>query len=95
MTDDTYVISYMATYFYKVVNTHAYETSGLIILSILIHSLDSHIGGMNGVFQSDLAILEFNNGENLKVFMSEFLDFNRKYSSLEKHYPLQYLYSIT
>ena len=63
MTNYTCVKYSMAPQAYKIVSTHAHETSGWIILSRLLHSCAPHIGGMNGDVQSDLATLAFRNGE--------------------------------
>ena len=38
------------------------------ILSRLLHSRAPHLGGINGDVQSDLATLDFNNGEQLEDF---------------------------
>ena len=46
---------------YKVVNTHAHETSVWKIIYRIIHSRDPHIGGMNDDVQSNLATLSFKN----------------------------------
>ena len=56
----------MAPQSYKVVRTHAHEISGWTILSIIIHSCDHHVGGMNGDVHSDLATLDLNNGEQIE-----------------------------
>ena len=61
MTNDTCVKSSMAPQAYKVVSTHDNEISGCTIFSIILHSRDPHLGGMNGDVQSDLATLSFNN----------------------------------
>ena len=63
----------MAPQAYKIVSTHAHETSGWTILSRLINSRDPHLGGMNGNVQSDLATLAFRNGEQLEDFHSRIL----------------------
>ena len=89
MTNETYVKSSIEPQAYKIVSTHAHEISGWKILSRLFHSRPSHIGGMNGDFQSDLATLAFKNGEQLEYFIAELSDFNRKLSSLEKLYLLR------
>ena len=73
MNNDTCVKYYMAPQAYKVVNTHANEISVWKILSIIIHLRTPHIGGMNGVDQSDLSTLEFKNGEQLDNFHSRIL----------------------
>ena len=65
MTNDTRVKSSMAPRAYKFVSTNSHEISGWIILSRLIHSCAPHLGGMNGDAQSDIAIPEFKNGEQL------------------------------
>ena len=58
----------MAPQAYKVVRTHAYEISEWTIISRILHSRAPHLGGMNGDVKSDLATLEFNNGEQLGNF---------------------------
>ena len=68
MANDTFLKSSVEPQAYKVVITHAYEISGWKIISTLIHSRAPHLGGMNGDFQSDLATLAFNNGEQLEKF---------------------------
>ena len=68
MTNDTCVKSSMAPQAYKVGSTNDHEVSRFTILSRLIHSRAPHIGGMNGDVQSDLATLEFKNGELLEYF---------------------------
>ena len=70
MTNDTFVKSSMAPQAYKIVSTHAHETSGWIILFRLLNSRAPHLGGMNGKIQSDLATLAFRNGEQLEYFHS-------------------------
>ena len=49
----------MAPHYYKVVNAYAHEISGWTILSILLHVLTPHSGGMNGDIQYDLSTLTF------------------------------------
>ena len=63
----------MAPQYYKVVSTRDPDISGWTILHILIHSRAPHLGGTNGDFQSGLAILAFNNGEQLEDFHSRIL----------------------
>ena len=58
----------MAPQAYKVVNTHANETSVWISLSNLIHTLPPNLGGTNDGFQSNLATPEVNNGEQPEYF---------------------------
>ena len=58
----------METQSYKFVSTHAHEISGWNILSRPFHPSATHLGGMNGDVQSDLATLAFNNGEQLEYF---------------------------
>ena len=58
---------------YKIVSTHAHEISGWSILSRLLHSRAPHLGGMNGDVQSDIATLDFRNGEQLEDFHSRIL----------------------
>ena len=58
----------MATWAYKVVNTHPHEITVCTILSRLIHSRSPHLGGINGDVQYDLATLAFKNGEQLEYF---------------------------
>ena len=55
---------------YKVVSTHAHDISVWKLLSRPLHSRAPHLGGMNGDVQSDLANMEFNNGEQLEYFHS-------------------------
>ena len=73
MTKDTCIKYSMAPQAYKIVRTHAHETSGWIILSRLLNSRAPHLGGMNGDIQSDLATLAFSNGEQLEYFHSRIL----------------------
>ena len=73
MTNDTSVKPSMAPQAYKVVSTHAYEISGWTILSIILHSHVTNIVGMNVDVQSDLATLDFNNGEQLEYFNSRII----------------------
>ena len=68
MTNGTCVKSSLAPQAYKFFSTHAYETSVWIILSRLLHLHAPHLGGMNGDIQSDLATLDFRNGEQLEDF---------------------------
>ena len=68
MTNDTCIKDSMAPQAYKIVSTHAHETSGWIILSRLLNSRAPHLGGMNGDVQYDLATLDFKNGEQLEDF---------------------------
>ena len=63
----------MAPQAYKVVSTHAHKISGWTILSIFLHSHAPHLGGMNGDVQSDLATMNFRNGEHLEDFHSRIL----------------------
>ena len=73
MANDTCVKSSMAPQTYKVISTHDNEISGWKILSRLLHSRAPHLGGTNGDVQSDLATMEFNNGEQLEYFHSRIL----------------------
>ena len=73
MTNDICVKSSMAPQAYKIISTHAHETSGSIILSRLLHSRATRLGGMNGDFKSDLATLAFRNGEQLEDFHSRII----------------------
>ena len=73
MTNDTFVKSSMATQAYKIVSTHDHEISGWTILSRLLHSRATRIGGVEGYVQSDLATLAFKNGEQLEDFRSRIL----------------------
>ena len=73
MTNETCVKSSMAPQSYKIVRIHAHEISGWKILSRLLHSCAPHFGGMNGDVQSDLATLEFKNGEELEDFHSRII----------------------
>ena len=68
MTIDTCEKSSMAPQYYKVISTNTDEISGWTILSIITHSRDLHLGGMNSDVQSDLATLDFKNGEHLEYF---------------------------
>ena len=70
MTNDTSLKSSIAPQSCKVASTHANEISGWKILSRILHSRAPHISGMNGGVKSDLAILAFKNGEQLKDFHS-------------------------
>ena len=63
----------MATQAYKVVSTHDHEISGWNILSRLLHSRASHIGGINDGVKSDIATLAFKNGEQLEDFHSRII----------------------
>ena len=63
----------MAPQSYKLVITHAHEISLWTILSRLLHSRATHLGGMNGDVQSDLATLAFKNGEQFEYFHSRIL----------------------
>ena len=58
----------MAPQAYNVVSTHAHEISGWKIISRLLYSRAPYLVGMNGDVQSDLATLEFKNGEQLEDF---------------------------
>ena len=73
MDNDTSVKSSMEPQDYKVVSTHAHEISGWTILSRLIHSYDTHIGGIIGYIQPDLVTLEPKIGEQLEDFHSRIL----------------------
>ena len=70
MTNDTCLKSSMALQAYKVVRTHAHETSGWTILSRLLDSRSPNIGWMNGDVESDISTLEFNNRKQLEHFHS-------------------------
>ena len=70
ITNDTLEKSSMATQSYKVVSTHAHEISGRTIISRLLHSCATNLGGMNVDVQYDLATQELNNGEQLEDFHS-------------------------
>ena len=52
---------------YMVVKTHACGISGWNIISRILHSCATYIGGMNDV-KSYLATLEFNNRKQLEDF---------------------------
>ena len=58
---------------YKLVSTHAHQISGWTILSRLLHSRATHLGGMNGDVQSDLTTLDFKNREQLEYFHGRIL----------------------
>ena len=73
MTNNNLVKSSMAPQAYKIVSTHAHETSGWIIFSRLLNSRAPHLGGMNGDIHSDLSTLAFRNGEQLEDFHSRIL----------------------
>ena len=73
ITNETCVKSSMEYQDYKVVSTHAHEISGWTILSIIIHSRDSHLGGTNGDVQYDISTPAFNNGEQLEYFHGRIL----------------------
>ena len=70
LTNDTCSKSSTEPQVYKVVNTHDYEISGWKFLYRILHARDPHLGGMYGDFQSDLATLEFKQGEQLEYFRS-------------------------
>ena len=53
---------------YTVVNTHAHEIPGWIILSRLLHARAPLSGGANGDVQYDLVTLTFKNGEQLEDY---------------------------
>ena len=55
---------------YKVVNTHADETSWWKILSIFLHMCAPDIGGMNDYLQSYLSTLSFNKVEQIASITS-------------------------
>ena len=78
MNNDTCIKSSMAPQAYKVVGTHDYEISGWTILSRLLHSHFSTIGGMNGGVQYYLATLAFKNGEQLEYFHCRILRIQQK-----------------
>ena len=61
LTNYTYIKYSMTPQAYKAVNTHAHEISGWKFLSRLIHVRATHIGGVNGDVQSDLATMAFIN----------------------------------
>ena len=65
MTYDTCEKSSMTPQVYKVVSTHAHKISYWTILYRLIHSGAPQLEGINGDAQSDLAILDFKNGEQI------------------------------
>ena len=67
----------MAPQAYKVVRTQDNEISGWKIPSRLIHSRDTHLGGMNGDVQSDLSTLAFKNGEKFEYFNSKIIRFKQ------------------
>ena len=95
MTNDTCVKYSMSSQSYKVVNTHAHEISGYTIISIIPHSRAPHLGGMNSDVKSDIATMEFNNGEKLKTFIAGFSDSNKKLCSLDNFSLLQEFYYST
>ena len=68
MTNETCVKHPMAPQSYKVVITHAHKISVRNSILRLIHSRVTHLGDMNGDFQSDIATLVFKNGEQLEYF---------------------------
>ena len=68
----------MAPQAYKVVSTHDHEISGWTILSIILHSHVNHIAGMNVDVQSDLATLDFKNGEQLEYFNSRIITLQQR-----------------
>ena len=84
MTTDTSVKPPMTPQAYEVVSTHAHDISGWTILSRLLHSLASHLGGMNDDIQSDLATLAFKNGEQFEAFHSRILRLQQEIMPLEK-----------
>ena len=73
MTNDNSVKSSMAPQAYKFVSTHARGVSGWTSISRLLHSRATHLGGMNGNVQYDLATLAFKNEEQLEYFHSRIL----------------------
>ena len=91
----TCIKSSISNQVYKVFNTYAHEILGWTILSILIHERIPHLGGMNGDVKYDLSTLAFNNVEKKKIFISDFSEFNRKVTSLEKLYLLHEFSSST
>ena len=95
MTNDTCLKLSISPQAYKVVSTDAHEISGWTIISRLLHSRATHLGGMNGDVKYYLSRLEFKNGENLKIFMALFSDLNKKLCSLEKFSLLLDFYSST
>ena len=68
MTNDTCVKYSMAHQAYNIVIINSCGILGRTIISIIIHSRDPHIVGMNSGVQSDLATLTFKNGEQLEYF---------------------------
>ena len=69
-TNDTCIKYSISPHVYKVFSTYSHKISGWKILSRLLHSHAPHLGGVNGDVQSDLATLEFKNGEQLEDFHS-------------------------
>ena len=78
MTNDTCLKSSMSPQYYKFVSTHDHEISGCTIISRLLHSRAPHLEGINGYFRSNLAILTFNNGEQLEDFHIRILILQQK-----------------
>ena len=73
LTNDTCIKYSMVHQAYNVVSTYAHEISGLTILSRILHSRATNLGGTNGDVQSDIATLVFNNGKQLEYFHSRIL----------------------
>ena len=59
----------MNTWVYKLITAHDHEVLLCIILSRILHAREPHIGGRNGGVKSDLATLDFKQGNNLKNSM--------------------------
>ena len=73
MNNETFVKYFMAPQACKVFSTHDHEISGWAVLSRLLYSRATHLGGMNGDVQSDLETMTFNSIEKLEDFHSRVL----------------------
>ena len=90
------VKSSIATQACKVVRTYTHEILGWKIISRLLHSCATHLGGMNGDIQYDLATLAFNNGEQLEDFHRIILRLQQEIILFgETAYPNRLLFQYT
>ena len=95
-TNENCVKSSIATQACKVVRTYTHEISGWKIISRLLHSGATHLGGMNGDIQYDLATLAFNNGEQLEYFHRIILRLQQEIILFgETAYPNRLLFQYT
>ena len=96
MTNYTCIKSSITPQAYKIVSAHAHEISGWTILSILIHSRATHLGGMNGDIQSDLSTLAFNNGKQIEDFHTRIIRLQQEIMlSGETVFPKRLLFQDT